>query len=116
MTIREHLKEKTIAAFANMIVWGTGILITWAIFYAFLGKQEMQQISESLNIRMTKEFNDSVKRDAEIIDRMTSIERAIDQICEKVNAGRIPLNPKPNKEYFEKHYKEHVPIIQNQAK
>lgn len=112
-------KDEAISALAKLVVWGGGILLTWAVFYAFIGKHEMEKVSESLNVRVTNESNDSVKRDAELHFKIVELEEMIKELYKRNSNGRGP-SVKPPKvapkrdDYYEKHYKEHIPIQQQQ--
>ena len=113
-------KEEAVSALAKLVIWGSGILLTWAIFYAFIGRHEMEKVSENLNIRMTNEFNESVKRDAELFRKLSNLEKLLKKLYghkddEPFDHGPGDLHTdEEGNLYYHKHHKEHTPIQQQQ--
>lgn len=110
------IKEKIVEAIINFVVFAIGVLVSWAIYIAFTGKDEIDKkfsdISESLNLRMTNEFNEGVKRDADIMATLEEIRKELEKNAPPGGRPSLPPPSQEPKDYYDKHFKPYEPLPQ----
>lgn len=83
----DRIADKLETALANVLVWGSAIVVAWAVGYVYVGKGEITDV-----------HNDAVQRDAEISGSVEALSKdmaAIRKILEEMKKDKKDIVRKP---------------------